>query len=110
MKLGSGRQKDRTMKTPRLILISFLIVVAVGRSMPMTVMLEPGDPWYLSYTSIWFLAAAFLLYPSNMLSLALGLSVEGIPGLFLNLAWLAALALIIYHIPFPKPLEERGGS
>ncbi len=71
----------------------------------MTFMVEPGDPWYLFYTSIWFIAARLLLYPSALVSHAVGLSFRGVAYLFVDVTWLIILCLIIYYIPFPATLS-----
>jgi hypothetical protein len=67
--------------------------------MPMTLMIDPGDPWYLSYTSIWFIVAGILLYPSALVSEAIGLSFSGVAYLFIDITWLFIICLIIYFIP-----------
>jgi hypothetical protein len=84
----------------RLVILLLLIVIALGRVMPMTLMPEPGDPWYLSYTTPWFLIAGILFYPSAFLSQALGLPVSGAAHLVVDAAWLIILCLIIYFYPF----------
>jgi hypothetical protein len=66
----------------------------------MTLISEPGDPWYLSYTTIWFILAGFLFYPSTLVSQAVGLSFSGGAHLFVDAAWLIILCLIIYLYPF----------
>jgi len=73
--------------------------------MPMTLMIEPGDPWYLSYTSIWFMAAGILFYPSALVSQAAGLSFSGVAHLFVDAIWLIILSLIIYFIPFSTTIS-----
>ena len=73
--------------------------------MPMTLMPEPGDPWYLSYTTIWFFLAGILLYPSALVSQAVGLSFSGITHLFVDAIWLIILCLIIYFYPFKSTLS-----
>jgi hypothetical protein len=67
--------------------------------MPMTLMIDPGDPWYLSYTSIWFIVAGILLYPSALVSEAIGLSFSGVAYLLIDITWLIIICLIIYFFP-----------
>ena len=74
--------------------------------MPMTLMLEPGDPWYLSYTTIWFFAAGILFFPSALVSQAVGLSFSGVAYLFIDATWLIILCLMIYFISFPATESE----
>ena len=83
-----------------LTIIGFLIFISLGRVMPMTLMPEPGDPWYLSYTTIWFFLAGILLYPSALVSQAVGLSFSGLTHLFVDAIWLLILCLAIYFYPF----------
>ncbi len=64
-------------------------------------MIEPEDPPYLFYTTIWFLAAAFLLYPAGMLSYALRLSASSKPALLIDLIWLIILCAVVYFVPLP---------
>lgn len=87
------------MKIQRLIIIGFLIIISLGRLMPMTLMPEPGDPWYLRYTSIWFFAAGFLLYPSAVIANWIGLSYSRGTAYIVDLIWLIIFSLIIYNFP-----------
>jgi hypothetical protein len=103
-------QKGAHMRTRRLIIIGFLILIALGRIMPMTLMPEPGDPWYLSYTTIWFIAAGFLFFPSALVTQAVGLSFSGVAHLFVDAVWLIILCLIIYFISFPATISEGDTS
>lgn len=97
------------MKTGRLLLIGFVLLVVAGRFVPMTLMLEPGDPEILFYTSIWFLASTFLMYPSRMVVSALGFQMEHMAALLLDLVWVTALATIIYFVPLPSVREGKRG-
>jgi len=94
----------------RLVILLPLIIIALGRVMPMTLMAEPGDPWYLSYTTPWFLIAGILFYPSARLSQALGLPISGAAHLVVDAAWLIILCLIIYFYPFKftESSDEKG--
>ncbi len=49
--------------------------------MPMTLMPELGDPWYLSYTTTWFFVAGLLFLPSALVTQAVGLSFSGVTHL-----------------------------
>jgi hypothetical protein len=98
-------QKVIYMRTPRLIIIGLLIFIALGRVMPMTLMPEPGDPWYLSYTTIWFFVAGILFLPSALVTQAVGLSFSGVSYLFVDAIWLIALCLFIYFNPFKSSLS-----
>jgi hypothetical protein len=88
------------MRTRRLLVIGLLIIIALGRVMPMTLIPEPGDPWYLSYTTPWFFLAGILFFPSALVSEAVGLSFSGGAYLLVDLLWLIVLCLIIYFNPF----------
>jgi len=103
-------QKVSSMRTRRFIIIGFLIFIALGRVMPMTLMPEPGDPWYLSYTTTWFLVASILFLPSALVTQAVGISFSGVAHLFVDAAWLIILCLSIYFISFPKNLSEADNS
>jgi len=95
-------QKAFYMKTRRLIIIGFLIFIAFGRIMPMTLLPEPWDPWYISYTTIWFFAAGILFFPSGLFSQSIGLSFIDDKYLIVDAIWLIILCLIIYFISFPS--------
>jgi hypothetical protein len=98
------------MKMPRWIIIGILILIAVGRMMPMTLMPEPGDPWYLSYTSWWWFAAGVILFPSLLISHALGLSVSDNTYLIVDAIWLLLLCLVIYWIPISSRGSKKSQS
>jgi hypothetical protein len=71
---------------------------------------EPGDPWYLSYTTIWFFVAGILFLPSALVTQAVGLSFSGVSYLFIDAIWLISLCLFIYFNPFKpssSPDEDR---
>ena len=88
------------MRTQRLIIIGLLIIIAIGRIMPMTLLPEPGDPWYLPYTTMWFFAAGVIFFPSGLVSEAVGISFTGPAYLFVDAAWLIILCLMIYFRSF----------
>jgi hypothetical protein len=94
----------------RLVIIVFLIVIALGRVMPMTLMPELGDPWYLSYTTTWFFVAGLLFFPSALVTQAVGLSFNGVTHLFVDAAWLIILCSLIYFYPFKSTIsvDENG--
>jgi len=94
------------MKMRRLIIIGLLILVALGRVMPMTLMPEPEDPWYISYTTIWWIAAGFIFYPSALFSEAIGLSFTDNTFLIVDVIWLILLCLAIYFITIPSTESE----
>jgi hypothetical protein len=108
--LTAVMQKVTHMRTRRLLIIGFLIFIALGRIMPMTLMPEPGDPWYLTYTTTWFLAAGILFVPSALVTEAVGLSFSGVAHLFVDAAWLITLCLIIYFNPFSATLSADDNS
>lgn len=93
-------QKVTYMRIRRLLIIGLIIFISLGRAMPMTLMPEPEDPWYLSYTTIWFFLAGILLYPSALVSQAVGLSFSGTAYLFVDAIWLFTLFVIFYFYPF----------
>ena len=91
------------MKTHRLLIIGLIVLIALGRIMPMTVFPEPWDPWYLEYTTWWFIAAGFIFLPSGLVSELLGLfSLNWRAFLIIDVIWLIALCLIIYHVSFQR--------
>ena len=94
----------------RLVIIAVLIFIALGRVMPMTLMPELGDPWYLTYTTTWFFVAGFLFFPSALVSQAVGLSFSGVTYLFVDGAWIIILCSIIYFYPFKstRSVDENG--
>ena len=75
--------------------------------MPMTLMPEPGDPWYLLYTTTWFFVAGFIFLLSGLVVQALGLPFNRYTVLLVDAAWLVILCLIIYFYPFKGILEEK---
>ena len=87
------------MKTRRLLIIGILVLIALGRIMPMTIFPEPEDPWYLPYTTRWWIAAGFIFYPSALLSEAIGVSFNDNTYLIVDAIWLFLLCLLIYLIP-----------
>jgi hypothetical protein len=94
------------MKTYRLIIIGLLILVALGRIMPMTIFPEPEDPWYLRYTTPWWIAAGFIFYPSALVSEAIGLTFTDNTFLIVDAIWLILLCLAIYFIRIPATESE----
>ncbi len=95
------------MKTRRLIIIGILVLIAIGRVMPMTIFPEPEDPWYLRYTSVWWIAAGFIFYPSALISQAIGLSFSDRTFLIVDAIWLILLCLIIYWVPISSTGPEE---
>ena len=95
------------MKSGRLIIIGALILICLGRVMPMTLMPEPGDPWYLPYTSWWWFAAGTILFPSTLISQAIGLSFSDNTYLIVDAIWLSILCLIIYKVSIPVPDQNQ---
>ena len=73
--------------------------------MPMTLMPELGDPWYLRYTSIWFFVAGFIFLPSGLMIQALGLPLDRVTFMFVDAAWLIFLCLLIYFYPFKSKIS-----
>jgi hypothetical protein len=94
------------MKTYRLIIIGLLILVALGRIMPMTLFPEQEDPWYLRYTTLWWIAAGFIFYPSALVSEAIGLTFTDNTFLIVDAIWLILLCLAIYFIRIPATESE----
>ena len=95
------------MKTYRLIIIGILVLIAIGRVMPMTIFPEPGDPWYLRYTSVWWIASGFIFYPSALFSEAIGLSFSENWYLVVDAIWLLLLCLLIYWFPISSSGSEE---
>jgi hypothetical protein len=93
----------------RLIVILVLIIVALGRVMPMTLMPEPYHPWYLPYTTTWFFIAGLIFLPSGLIVQALGLPFNRGTVLIVDAVWLMMLCLLIYYFPFKSKgsLEEN---
>jgi hypothetical protein len=91
------------MKKRRLLIIGFIVLISIGRIMPMTVFPEPWDPWYIEYTTLWFIAAGFIFLPSGLVSELFGLfSLNWRAYLIVDAIWLIALCLIIYHVSFQR--------
>lgn len=98
------------MKTRRLFIIGLIVLICLGRIMPMTLMPEPWDPWYISYTTVWFMAAGFIFLPSGLVSELFGLfSLNWRAYLIVDAIWLITLSLVIYHISFRRgeSIDER---
>jgi len=66
----------------------------------MTLLPEPGDPWFLPYTTLWFFMAGAIFLPSGLISEEIGLSFTGSAYLLIDAAWLIILCLMTYFIPF----------
>jgi hypothetical protein len=102
------------MKKWRLIIIGLLILISLGRVMPMTLMPEPEHPWYMPYTSWWWFAASSIFYPSVLFSHAIGLSFSNNAFLIIDALWLILLCFIIYWVPIPSvkigSLEDDDGT
>jgi hypothetical protein len=95
----------------RIVIIVLLIIIALGRVMPMTLMPEPGDPWYLTHTTTWFFIAGWIFLPSGLIVQALGLPVDRVSFLYVDAAWLLFLCLVIYFYPFKsKEVVDENGS
>lgn len=88
------------MKTFRIVIISFLFLIALGQFMPFTFMVDPREPEYLLYTSLWNIAAGFLLYPSYLAARLLGVNDIAWASLILDMFWFGLLSSQIY-LGFP---------
>lgn len=98
------------MKRCRWIMIGVLIIIAIGRVMPMTLFPEPEDPWYLPYTSVWWIVAGLIFYPSALFSEAIGLSFNDNTYLIVDAIWLLLLCALIYWLPVSSPGSEEDPS
>ena len=87
------------MKIIRWILILILLLVAAGSFAPMTLMVDPGDPLYLIYTTIWNLTAGFLLLPPDMISSLFNLPGNHFLTYTLEAFWLFTLIVLVYRLP-----------
>ena len=94
----------------RLVIIILLIIIALGRVMPMTLMPEPGDPWYLPYTTTWFFVAGLIFLFSGLVVDTLGLPFNRFTVHIVDAIWLIILCSIIYFYPFKSrgSLDENG--
>ena len=91
------------MKKNRLVIIGLIILVSLGRIMPMSIFPEPWHPWYMEYTTWWFIVAGFIFLPSGLISEALGLfSLNWNAFYIVDAIWLIWLCLVIYHVSFQK--------
>ena len=91
------------MKTRRLLIIGFIILVSLGRIMPISVFPEPWHPWYMKYMIWWFFLAGFIFLPSGLVSELLGLfTLKWRAYLVVDAIWLITLCLIIYNVSFKK--------
>ena len=81
----------------KLATMVLLAAILVGQLMPMTLMSEPDDPWYIGITTIWFALSAILYYPATAVALLLRQPVHGVAHWTLNLAWLATLCLLVWR-------------
>ena len=69
----------------------------------MSIFPEPWHPWYMEYTTRWFIAAGFIFLPSGLVSDMLGLfSLDGKWFLIVDAIWLIWLCLVIYHVSFQR--------
>jgi len=80
----------------RLTITILLTGALVGQLLPMTLMPEPNDPWYIGITTVWFLLSAFLYYPATALALLMRQPVHGVAHWTLNLAWLVVLCFLVW--------------
>jgi len=76
----------------RILLVVAPWLVLPGLLMPFTVMQEPGDPWFLPYTSGWFLFTLLVFMPANWLSNMLGAPPLGVVFWLLCVAWGALMS------------------
>ena len=91
------------MKTYRLLIIGLIVLVSLGRIMPMSIFPEPWHPWYMEYTTWWFIVAGFIFLPSGMVSDMLGLFLLDKKWfLIVDAIWLIWLCLVIYHVSFQR--------
>ena len=72
----------------------------------MTLFPEPEDPWYLPYTSRWWIAAGLIFYPFALISEAIGLSFSDNTYLLVDALWLLLFCLLIYWLPISSSKKE----
>lgn len=85
------------MKTAKAIAAVLLWAIMIGQVMPMTLMPEPFDPWYMPYTSVWFIISAFVFYPATALVVqVLHQPVHGVAHWVANVAYAAVLTWLIW--------------
>ncbi len=80
----------------KLAIMVLLAAILVGQLMPMTLMPEPDDPWYIVTTTIWFLFSGIVYCPAMAVAALLRQPIHGVAHWTLNLAWLAALCLLVW--------------
>ena len=63
----------------------------------MTLMKEPYDPWYMPYTTLWFIISAFVFYPATAIAcLLLHQPVHGVVHWTANILYASLLTLLIW--------------
>ena len=82
----------------KLAIMVLLAAILVGQLMPMTLMSEPEDPWYIGITTIWFLLSAMVYYPAPAVAALLRQPVHGVAHWTLNLARLTTLCLLVWSL------------
>ena len=71
--------------------------IMIGQAMPMTLMIEPFHPWYMPYTTVWFLVSAFVFYPATALAaLVLHPLVHSVVHWLANVGYAALLTWLIW--------------
>jgi hypothetical protein len=87
----------RIMKIAKAIATVLLWAIMIGQAMPMTLMPETFDPWYMPYTTVWFLISAFIFYPATALvALVLRQPAHGVAHWAANVAYAAVLTWLIW--------------
>ena len=64
----------------------------------MTLMREPGDPWYIGITTLWFLVASFVFYPASLLASMINQPAYGIVHWLLMVVWAGVLSYVCWKL------------
>jgi hypothetical protein len=89
-----------------LVLAPFLPLVVFSIPQIFTLMPEPSDPWYTSYTWPLFIACALFVYPVTGLLLIFGIQ-PGSPLHSLGIAlYASAIAALTYRLLIRRPQSK----
>lgn len=73
-------------------------LILAGLLMPMTLMPEYGDPWFIPFTTLWFLAAMVVFYPATSVVAAMGQPILGIAHWLVLIGWAAIMSGVLWPI------------
>jgi DMSO reductase anchor subunit len=96
------------MRITKAIVTIMIVGIMIGQAMPMTFMIDSFDPWYMPYTTIWFIISTLIFYPATAIAtLVLRQPIHGVVHWLANVAYAALLTWLIWKAKSPKKIRNE---